>query len=282
MALGKCGGRELGYGSDIELLFAYRGAGRTTGPLFRITCSEFYERFVGGVRDAIVGKREGIFEIDLRLRPHGKKGPLATTLENFHHYFMPGGGSAGYEQQALLKLRWIAGDEPLGRQVEAARDEIVFGSDWFNRAEMVEMRQRQIAEHVPPGIINVKLSPGALLDVEYLVQALQIFHGRSNPAARTPNTRQAIHALVQHGALAADVGERLEQAYTFLRVLIDALRIVRGNARDLTLPPRDSDEFKFLARRVYRTGDDAELEQRLTDEVKARMSDVRALTEEVL
>ena len=283
LALGKCGGRELGYGSDIELLFVYRGAGRTTGPLFHVTCGEFHERFVGGVRDFIIGKREGIFEIDLRLRPHGKKGPLATTLENFRHYFTPGGGSAGYERQALIKLRWVAGDEALGRQVEGARDEIVFGQKtWFDLAEMLEMRKRQIAEHVPGGQINVKLSPGALVDVEYLVQALQVIHGGKDPAVRATNTLQAMRVLVERGHLASEASERLEKAYTFLRVLIDSLRIVRGNARDLTLPPHDSDEFKFLARRVYRTGDDATLEQRLTDEVKARMSDVRELTGNVL
>jgi glutamate-ammonia-ligase adenylyltransferase len=281
MALGKCGGRELGYGSDIELLFVYRGAGRTTGTLYTLTCAEFHEKLVSGVRDLIVAKHEGVFEIDLRLRPHGKKGPLATTVENFRHYFAPGGGAAGYERQALIKLRWIAGDEALGREVEAARDEIVFGSDWLDPAETAEMRRRQIAEHAPPGTINVKLSAGGLVDVEYLVQGLQVRCGRANPALRTPNTLQAIRALVEGGCLAAEAGKRLEEAYTFLRILIDALRIVRGNARDLALPPRDSEEFKFLARRIYKGGDDAEIEERLVREVERCMGNVRAATTNV-
>jgi glutamate-ammonia-ligase adenylyltransferase len=285
MALGKFGGRELGYGSDIELLFVYRAQGRTSGTLYSITCGEFFEKLVSRLRDFIVAKHEGIFEIDLRLRPHGKKGPLATTLENFRHYFAPGGGAAGYERQALVKMRYIAGDEALGREVEAARDEIVFGSHWLDRAfslQIAEMRKRQIAEHVPSGTVNVKLSPGGLVDVEYLVQGLQIAHARSNPALRTTNTLQAIRALAQHGCLTSEIGKKLEEAYTFLRVLIDALRVVRGSARDLALPRRDSEEFKFLARRVYKTGDDAEIEERLAREVERYMGDVRAMAEKAV
>jgi glutamate-ammonia-ligase adenylyltransferase len=103
---------------------------------------------------------------------------------------------------------------------------------------------------VQPGTFNAKLSPGGLVDVEYLVQGLQITHGDRLPALRMTNTLQAIAALTEAGILVPDDAARLAEAYNFLRQLIGALRIVRGNAKDLTLPPNATDEFAYLARRL--------------------------------
>ena len=89
-ALGKCGGRELGFASDIELMFVFAGNGRTTGPEV-ISTAEYYEKLVIGVAGAIRAKREGIFEIDLQLRPYGRAGSMAVSLGAFRRYFGPGG-----------------------------------------------------------------------------------------------------------------------------------------------------------------------------------------------
>ncbi len=96
----------------------------------------------------------------------------------------------------------------------------------------------------------MKYSPGGLIDIEYAVQYLQLLHGHRHPELRTPNTLEALRALDQTGVLAPDKVTALRDAYLFLRTLIDGLRIVRGNAKDLVLPPSDSDEFVFLARRL--------------------------------
>ena len=261
-ALGKCGGRELGFASDIELMFIYAGNGRTGGPQV-ITTSEFYEKVVESFVKAIEARREGIFEIDLQLRPYGKAGSMAVSLESFRRYFAPEGPAWAYERQALVKLRPIAGNPGLGAEVLRLRDEVVYSGQPFDVTAMRAMRERQIRHLVTGGTFNAKYSPGALVDVEYLVQALQISHGQANPALRRTNIREAMAALAEAGVLSAEDYAQLRRAHTFLRWLIDTLRMVRGNARDLTVPPPDSDEFAFLARRLRYGNDVARLREDL-------------------
>ena len=107
--LGKLGGRELGYASDLEMLCVYSGQGQTSGPQ-QIAVSQYAELLVQQLLDLIVARRSGTFEIDLRLRPFGSKGPLATSLDAFREYYRHGGQAAPFERQALIKLRWVAGD----------------------------------------------------------------------------------------------------------------------------------------------------------------------------
>jgi glutamate-ammonia-ligase adenylyltransferase len=248
-ALGKCGGRELGFASDIELMFIYAGNGRTTGPE-GITTAELYEKVVHDVVRAVRAKREGIFEIDLQLRPYGKAGSMAISLEAFRRYFAPDGAAWAYERQALVKLRPIAGSAALGEQVLALRDSFVYDGRPFDIVAMRAMRERQIRHLVAGGTFNAKFSPGGLVDVEYLVQGLQITHADRDPELRETNIREAMAALAAGGILSSEDYARLRRAHTFLRWLIDGLRMVRGNARDLTVPPSESEAFAFLARRL--------------------------------
>jgi glutamate-ammonia-ligase adenylyltransferase len=268
-ALGKCGGRELGFASDIELMFIYAGNGQTTGGAAgtAITTAEFYEKVVETFVSAIQARREGIFQVDLQLRPYGKSSSMAVSLEGFRRYFAPDGPAWAYERQALVKLRSIAGDEELGQQVVALRDAFVYASDSrgssFDVAAMRAMRERQIRHLVTGGTFNAKFSPGGLVDVEYLVQALQITYGHRDPSLRQTNIREAMAALAAAGILSSEDYARLRRAHTFLRWLIDALRMVRGNARDLTVPPAGSEGFAFLARRLRYGNDVARLREDL-------------------
>src|SRR5574341_1610961 len=102
--MGKFGGRELGYASDIEVLFVYGGGGRTSGKQ-ALDNSEYFERLAQAILRSIEAKQEGIFHLDVRLRPHGGKGLLANTLDELHHYYSPSGLAAPFERQALIKLR---------------------------------------------------------------------------------------------------------------------------------------------------------------------------------
>jgi glutamate-ammonia-ligase adenylyltransferase len=248
-ALGKCGGRELGFASDIELMFLYSGEGKTSGKS-PIAASEFYGKLVEGTTHAIRARREGIFEIDLRLRPYGRAGSLAVSLEAFRSYFGPEGAAWPYERQALVKLRPITGDAELGAEIVCLRDELIYSGEPFDVPAMRGMRERQIRQLIQPGTFNAKLSPGGLVDTEYLVQGLQITHGNRLPALRETNTLRAIDALAEAGILVRGDAVRLKEAYNFQRQLIGALRIVRGNAKDLTLPPNATEEFAYLARRL--------------------------------
>jgi glutamate-ammonia-ligase adenylyltransferase len=234
-------------------MFVYNGNGQTSGPEV-ITTAEFYEKLVQLFLNAIRAKREGIFEIDLRLRPYGKSGSMAVAQESFRRYYAPDGPAWAYERQALVKLRPIAGNPALGKTMVQLRDACVYDGTPFDIQAMRAMRERQIRHLVSGGTFNAKYSPGGLVDVEYLVQGLQINAGADHPEVRRPNIRAAMRELSESGVLSEENYRRLRRAHTFLRWLIDGLRMVRGNAKDLTVPDVETEAFAFLARRL-RYGD---------------------------
>ena len=176
----------------------------------------------------------------------------------------------------------IAGDPALARQVANHRDAFVYGPEPFDLECLEKMRRLQVEQRVRPGTINAKHSPGALVDVEYFVQALQIVHGRDDPALRSPSTLTALAALGAAGHLSSSQVTILRSSYLFFRMLIDALRVVRDHAQDLTVPGFDTDEFVQLSRRM-RAADPAalhaELERRLreTQRVTGSLPELLAL-----
>jgi glutamate-ammonia-ligase adenylyltransferase len=260
--LGKFGGRELGFASDIELTLIYVGEGQTRGPKV-LPVNEFFEELIQEFVRSIQARQEGIFRIDLQLRPYGKAGSLAVRLDAFERYYAPGGPAWGYERQALVKLRPLLGDPNLIGRVGNLRDQYVYHGEGFDVTAMRAMRERQLRHLVTAGTFNAKYSPGGLVDLEYLVQALQIIHGADLPELRVTNIREAMAELAKAGILSeADYG-RLRKAHTFLRWLIDSLRVVRGNTRDVNIPPFESEEFAFLARRLRYGQDTARLKEDL-------------------
>lgn len=278
LALGKCGGRELGFASDIELMFLYEGNGKTQGARV-IREVFFFERLIKKFRDLIVARREGIFELDFRLRPYGSAGSLAVSVDAFRKYFAPDGPAWPFERQSLVKLRPVAGDRSLAQKIIAIRDQLIYCGQPFDTTAMHGMREKQIMQLVDAGSINVKLSPGGLVDIEYLVQGLQIAHGERISAIRVPNTLEALSKLKNARILSEREADDLIEAYQFLRRVIDALRMVRGNARDLAIPPTDTDEFEFLARRLDFAEDPEQLVE-LFDRHSARVLEVIRQLEE--
>jgi len=269
--LGKFGGSELGYASDIEILSVYGGTGRTNGRT-KLDNSEYFERLIQAILQRIEAKQEGIFHLDVRLRPHGSKGLLASPLGEIRRYYADDGLAAPFERQALIKLRPVAGDEKLGRQVEQHRDVFVYSGRPWDVPAALSLRRQQIKEFVDLGQINVKYSPGGLIDLEYAVQYLQLQHGHLKPQCRNTNTLAAMSALAQAGVLTMEEANGLRDAYLFLRGLIDGLRIVRGHAKDLVLPSERSEEFVFLARRLgYQTEDWREGASHLSAEIHRHM-----------
>ncbi|MFW5844063.1 MAG: glutamate-ammonia-ligase adenylyltransferase, partial [Spirochaetota bacterium] len=278
--LGKFGGIALGYASDIELLFVYDDNGRTDGRE-QVSNAEFFERTFHEAVGLIETKREGIFQVDLRLRPHGSAGPVAVSLAGFVSYFQS--EAVSLERLALVRLRHVAGNAELGRQVEAARDEIVYRPDSINLAELRKLRVAQLNEKQRPGEINVKFSPGGLADLEYTVQLLQVSLGAGNGALRTPRIHNALDALVEAGGLTKPVATHLGEAYRFFRRLINGLRMLRGNAKDLFLPSEDALEFSHLARRMgYEGRGGLTAAEELKMEFQTTSAEVRAFVESQL
>lgn len=277
LALGKCGGRELGFASDIELMFVYAGNGQTNGSNI-VSTPDYFEKLVRAVIDALQSRQEGIFQIDLQLRPHGKAGSMAVSLDSFRSYYAPEGAAWAYERQALIKLRPITGNDELNHELCKLRDVYAYESGPFDVTAMRAMRERQVRHLVTGGTFNAKFSPGGLVDIEYLIQGLQINHGAQNSALRLTNLRDAMSALHDAGILSDDNYTRLRKAHTFLRWLVDSLRVVRGNAKDVTIPPFGTEEFIFLARRLRYEMD----VEHLRDDLTRYAADVQEINNQLL
>jgi glutamate-ammonia-ligase adenylyltransferase len=267
LALGKFGGREMGYGSDLELMFVHSEGAN----------NDFFEALAHRVVDFIETQDKGIFHIDLRLRPHGDAGTWSASFDQFRKYYSANGGAAPFERQALIKLRWCAGDEELGRRVEAQRDAFTYSGERWDWENALHMRRRQMEELVKPGQVNVKYSAGGIVDIEYAVQYLQLLNGKEHPEVRVPTTLEALDRLRRLQIVREGDYRLLHSSYLFLRNLIDALRIVRGDASDLVLPDESSEEFKSLARRLgYRKRDRAKSAVLLAEDIQETMKQAHA------
>ena len=277
--LGKFGGVALGYASDIELLLVYSDNGVTDGAQ-PVENAEFFGQLVRGIADFIAAKREGIFHVDLRLRPYSASGQWACSLESFCRYYGTGGPAHAYERLALVRLRNVGGDRELGQQIERIREEFVYESRSIHFKQLRELRERQLAEKVKPGQYNAKFSPGALVDLEYDVQILQAIHGAADRRLRTPRIHEALEALADAGIMGRDESRQLAEAYYFLRRLINGLRMLRGSALDLFLPPAGSLEYAHLARRMgYQRGEELAPEETLHLDFETHTAVVRAFVE---
>ena len=277
--LGKLGGAALGYASDIELLFVYSDSGSTQGDEV-IRNAEFFDRCFRNATNLVEAKQEGIFHIDLRLRPHGSGGPLAVSVDSFCEYYGPGGAAHSYELLSLVRMRRVGGDRELGLRIERLRDEFVYSTDAIDMGQLKELRERQLAEKTKTGKLNAKFSPGALVDLEYSVQIIQCRYGRENPALRTPRIHVALAELVASGYLDSEEEDQIVESYHFLRRLINGLRMLRGSAKDLFLPEPGSTEYRHLARRIgYEESDELSSAQLLEYDFETRTAVVRHFVE---
>jgi len=279
LGLGKLGGAALGYASDIELLLVYSDNGKTDGEE-SIENAVFFDKLVREVLGFIEAKRDGIFRIDLRLRPYGNAGPLASSLENFCRYYGSEGSSHSYERLALVRMRTVGGDREFGARLERLRDEMVYAFQSLDLSELQELRKKQYQEKAAGGRLNAKFSPGALVDLEYGIQILQVKHGQNIPKLRTPLLHEALYALGDVGVLLPEEAVRLISDYHFLRKLINGMRMLRGSARDLFLPEPSSEEYRHLARRMgYRRGGALEPAEQLRIDFETHTASVRAFME---
>ena len=247
--LGKFGGIEMGFASDIELILIFEEPGRTSGTN-AISNGVFFDHLINAVATGIVAPQDGIFHVDLRMRPFGQAGSGAVSLQDFEKYYAQDGPAWPYERQALVKFRSVAGDQDFQTTVTAACHRAIYEAGQFEFAAMRAMRERQIRQLVRGGAINAKLSDGGIVDCEYAVQSLQMTFGTTMTSLRHPNTLRALNEAAKLNLIEPAQRDSIQLAYIFLRELIDCLRLVRGNAKDLTLPAPDSRDWKMLARRM--------------------------------
>ncbi len=251
VALGKAGGRELGYHSDLDLLFLYSTPGEHAAN------HEYFARMAQKlISHLTLPLREGIlYRIDTRLRPSGSAGPLVISFDALASYHQR--EARLWERQALLRARPMAGDEALFARAFAQVLEpslyrtVDRGAAAKELLAMRERMEREIAGE-SPGRYHSKLGRGGVVDVEFAVQFLQLVHGAAHPDVRSASTPQALAALAAAGLLAPQDHAPLLRGYRFLRRVESRLRIVRDRSVDRL--PESGPELLRLARRMGYTG----------------------------
>ncbi|MFH9814089.1 bifunctional [glutamine synthetase] adenylyltransferase/[glutamine synthetase]-adenylyl-L-tyrosine phosphorylase [Streptomyces sp. NPDC017230] len=246
IAMGKCGGHELNYVSDVDVIFvaepaegvddearAMRAATAIASHLMRI-CSE----------TTVEGS---IWPVDANLRPEGRNGPLVRTLSSHLAYYQR--WAKTWEFQALLKARPVAGDPVLGAEYVAALQPLVWqAADRENFVPDVQKMRRRVVETIPVAEVDrqLKLGPGGLRDVEFAVQLLQLVHGRSDTSLHSGTTLDALEALAAGGYVARSDAAQLDEAYRFLRSMEHRIQLHR--LRRTHLVPEDEPDLRRLGR----------------------------------
>ncbi|MCL6732630.1 bifunctional [glutamine synthetase] adenylyltransferase/[glutamine synthetase]-adenylyl-L-tyrosine phosphorylase [Streptomyces neyagawaensis] len=245
IAMGKCGGHELNYVSDVDVIFvgetadgadeqaAIRAATRLASHMMRI-CSE----------TTVEGS---IWPVDANLRPEGRNGPLVRTLSSHLAYYQR--WAKTWEFQALLKARPVAGDLDLGEQYVAALEPLVWkAAERENFVADVQRMRRRVVENIPAAEIDrqLKLGPGGLRDVEFAVQLLQLVHGRADTSLRSGTTLDALGALAAGGYVGRVDAAQLDAAYRFLRSMEHRIQLYR--LRRTHLVPEDEGDLRRIGR----------------------------------
>ena len=273
VALGKLGGRELNYHSDLDLIFFYdlpenvRGTARAM---------ELEERVIAVSRRVMKVLEENsglgrLYAVDIRLRPHGKSGPLASSLDAFSEYFRE--NAQVWERLALTRARLIHATEPFGTRVnrairEAVAQPINSGKLYY---ELVAMRTK-LEESA--GLCDLKRGAGGLADIEFLVQGLQLSAIGSRIEVARANTWDALDALRRAKSLSKAAHAELGFSYDFLRSVEARLRIVHNRAGNEW--PDDDGELARLARRLNYAGSDLEVAKALRADLARHKEAVRA------
>ncbi|HEY9416625.1 MAG TPA: bifunctional [glutamine synthetase] adenylyltransferase/[glutamine synthetase]-adenylyl-L-tyrosine phosphorylase, partial [Pseudonocardia sp.] len=234
IGMGKCGGNELNYVSDVDVIFVAEPADNLTTR-------------VASTLMQVAG--EACFPVDANLRPEGRQGALVRTLEGHLSYYRR--WAKTWEFQALLKARPVAGDVTLAEEYVSAVSPMVWAA--AERGDFVaEVRamRRRVEEHVRPDQADreLKLGRGGLRDVEFAVQLLQLVHGRTDPDIRSGSTLEALAALGDGGYVGRDDAANLAASYRFLRLLEHRLQLERLRRTHLLPAENDVAALRWLAR----------------------------------
>ncbi len=280
VGLGKYGGRELNFSSDIDLLFLYdedgvavdsRGARGMGNGLF-------FDRLAEGLIQVLTeATPEGfLYRVDMRLRPEGERGPLTRSLRSYWIYYESRGEL--WERQMLIKARHAAGSSGLWRRFRDMLVPFVYPAHFTvspsEEIRRVKERIEAEARHRPEGGNNIKLQPGGIRDIEFVVQCLQLLHGRRTERTRAAGTLPSIERLRRAGALSAGEARALREAYRFFRRLENLLQIDSGRPT-YAVPEDGSEQAGALADCLQLGG------KSLSATVVSHLSAVRAVYESV-
>ncbi len=275
LALGKCGGHELNYISDVDVLFVAEPADGVDEADALRSATRLAQALM---RACIAPTSEGtIWEVDPNLRPEGKNGALVRTLASYEGYYRR--WASTWEFQALLKTRPAAGDLELGQAfVDLVTPLVWSAADRPNFVEDVQAMRRRVEDNVPAKDADrqLKLGRGGLRDVEFSVQLLQLVHGRSDVMLHSATTMRALESLATWGYVGRDDASALATSYAFLRTLEHRIQVHR--LRRTHVIPDGEDDLRRIARSMgYRTHPVVEL----TDALRRHRLEVRRLHEKL-
>ena len=257
IAMGRYGGRELGFGSDADVLYVHRATGLE--PEVASRAAQAIVRELGRLTEDAIHP----FELDIDLRPEGKNGPVVRTLESYGAYYAR--WSLTWEAQALLRARGAVGDDTLLRDFEHLADRTRY-PEQIDDQQVREVRRIKAhveSERLPRGADparHLKLGRGSLSDVEWFVQLLQLQHAARVPALRTTSTLEALAAAVAAGFIEEPDAERLGAAWRFASRTRSALVLWSGKTTDVL--PVDRIQLEGIARLMeYPPGSATRLEE---------------------
>jgi glutamate-ammonia-ligase adenylyltransferase len=286
IALGKLGGRELNYSSDIDLMFVYQANGETDGGN-RISNKEFYKKVANQYTELLsTYTAEGMcYRVDLRLRPDGSLGEVCISLDGAKSYYQT--RARDWELQMLIKARVAAGDPEAGRELLYAVEPLIYSTTLdFSAVEAVSATRERISEklsrrRLQKHSFDIKLAPGGIRDIEFLVQCLQRLRGGQVPWVRHGGTMLALARLSDKDLLSAAEYGRLVSAYRFLRNLEHRLQFAEDRQTH-TLPSAGRD-LDSLARKmpVAQLGS-APSGEKLLHELNAHLEAVQEIYQRVI
>jgi glutamate-ammonia-ligase adenylyltransferase len=252
IALGKLGGEELNYSSDIDLMFLYGQHGETSGPEV-ITNREFYKKLANRYTELLsTYTAEGLcYRVDLRLRPEGKLGEVCISLDGARQYYA--NRARDWELQMLIKARVAAGDPEIGADLLQQVEPLIYSTTTdFSTIETMSVTRGRIAEKLASKRLNheldVKVTRGGIRDVEFLVQCLQRLHGGRDATLRHGGTIRALSRLLEQDLISGTEYARLAGAYDFLRHVEHRLQF--DEDRQIHTLPADPVEMDRLATRM--------------------------------
>jgi glutamate-ammonia-ligase adenylyltransferase len=251
IAMGKLGGHELNYVSDVDVIFVYEPAAGAAEQAALRCATQLASQLIRVCSDHT---GEGtIWPVDAALRPEGKAGPLVRTIASHRGYYER--WAKTWEFQALLKARPVAGDLALGQEyVEMVAPMVWSAAERDGFVEDTQAMRRRVIEHIPAREADrqLKLGSGGLRDVEFAVQLLQLVHGRMDERIRLPTTLSALARLTDGGYVGREDGEALHEAYSFLRTLEHRIQLFQ--LRRTHVVPAEEPALRRLGRsmRLYR------------------------------
>jgi glutamate-ammonia-ligase adenylyltransferase len=253
IALGKLGSMELNYASDIDLVFLYSDDGTTAGTRERgeVSNREYFVKLSETIA-RLVGQSGGegaAYRVDLRLRPHGRDGALACSLQEGVRYYMS--SAQDWERQTLIRSRAAAGSAELFNRFKESVTSSVFRPDVSVSGALASVRlaKQKIDRHVEKKSgFNVKLGRGGIREIEFIAQALQLAHGGRDEWLRVPHTLVSLGRLADRGFITHPEHSQLSEAYSFLRTLEHRLQMEHG-LQTHTVPENDEAQ-SLLGRRM--------------------------------